>query len=89
VGEKIPPILLWGFHFLHADICQSTILCEFNFGLRNIVEKIPNVLWCLQNLYTSLHSVVSKLKCHAVIYKRFLVCMIQHVLLEVETHTVE
>jgi hypothetical protein len=65
VGEKNIPILLWDFHFLHANIFQSTMLCEFKCRLRNTVKKkfLPNAIWCFSQYLSEGYLQVWALSC--------------------------
>jgi hypothetical protein len=52
MGEKNPPILLYDFCFLYADIFQSTVLCEFILEVWNAVKKSYQLQFsALENLY--------------------------------------
>jgi hypothetical protein len=52
MGEKNLPILLQNYHFLYADIFQSTLLSEFILGVWNTVKKSYLLQFStLENLY--------------------------------------
>jgi hypothetical protein len=57
-------MIILDFHFLQADICQCTILCEFNFGLRNAVQKSYQMYFgVFENLYQKVYLQVWTLSC--------------------------
>jgi hypothetical protein len=67
-------MLLLDFQFLHADICQSSTLCEFKFKVRNNVKKsyqvhfgvFQNFYQKLQRVFISLDFVMSEVKYHTI-----------------------